>query len=279
MTLGPKSGCAASLLVLGLGTVSCSHLSPPRLEANGTLQQHSVSVSFDGGSLEIHLARRVPEVPDAPLVVFASGDGGWFGAAIGMFDAIAAAGYPVAGVSSRALLHDMRTSSHPLSAVRLLEAYGGIIAAAQQAFSLPANRDTVLAGWSRGASLSVIVGAAHPTTPVAGVVAIGLAAAENLNVDLTSDDEAEEPGVGVLHGIDTYAASLAIPGRVAVIQSSGDGYLAANRAHALFGADTAARHFYEVPASNHRFSGGETAFRRNLRDALRWISTGEDNHP
>ncbi len=279
MTSGPTTGCVVSALVLGLGTASCSHLSPPRLEANGVLQQHSVPVFLEGGSVEIHLARRVPELLNAPLVVFASGDGGWFGAAAGMFEAIAAAGYPVAGVSSRALLHGLRTSSHPLSAARVRDAYGAIVAAARQALGLPANRGIVLAGWSRGASLSVIVGAAHPTTPVAGVVAIGLAAAENLNVDLSSDDEGDEPGVAALHGIDTYAVSLAVPGRVAVIQSSGDGYFAASRAHVLFGDDTASRHFYEVPASNHRFSGGEAAFRRNLSDALRWISTGEDNHP
>ena len=79
----------------------------------------------------------------------------------------------------------------------------------------------------------------------------------------------------MLHGLDNYAMAKTVPGRVAVIQSSGDGYLSADRARALFGADTAGRRFYEVNASNHRFSGGEAGFRQTLRDALDWVS-GEE---
>ncbi len=234
-------------------------------------------MTINGASLDIHLARRVPQPAPVPLVVFASGDGGWFGAAIGMFDTIASAGYPVAGVSSRALLRALRTPSHQISNARLLDAYGEIIGTAERAFSLPAHGKVILAGWSRGASIAVILGAERQKTPATGVVAIGLAAEEDLNVDLDSDDEGE-PVTGVVRGTDTYAMSRAILGRVAVIQSTGDGYVAADRARALFGADTRGRHFYEVPATNHRFSGGATTFRQALRDALTWISTEEDVH-
>ena len=60
------------------------------------------------------------------------------------------------------------------------------------------------------------------------------------------------------------------PRRVAVIQSSGDAYLRASRARELFGPDTAGRRFFEVPAKNHRFSGGADAFALALRSALDW---------
>jgi pimeloyl-ACP methyl ester carboxylesterase len=178
----------------------------------------------------------------------------------------------VAGVSSKGLLRSLRQPGHPLSASRLREAYGEIIEAARGATDSPETGDVILAGWSRGASISVIVAAEHPKEPVAGIVAIGLAADENLNVDLESDEEGE-PGSSVLNGIDTYELSRVIPGRVAVIQSSGDGYLSAARARTIFGIDSAGRHFYEVPASNHRFSGGAVPFRHALQDALDWISS------
>ena len=277
MTQRRRFGSVMFALVSSLMMASCSSLPPPRLEPNQTLQHGAMPVTISGGSVEIHLARRFPTRANGPLVVFASGDGGWFGTAVGMFETVATAGYPVVGVSYRALLRGLRTPGHPLSAARLLGAYREIIATAQRAFNLPASTRVILAGWSRGASISVIVGAEHPVAPVAGVVAIGLAADENLNVDLESDDD-EEPGAGARHGMDTYATSRSVGGRLAVIQSSGDGYLPADRARALFGADTTRRRFYEVPASNHRFTGGTVAFRRHLHDALEWISTDEESH-
>jgi hypothetical protein len=56
-----------------------------------------------------------------------------------------------------------------------------------------------------------------------------------------------------------------------VIQSTGDAYLRASRARELFGADTDDRRLYEVPARNHRFSGGAAAFAAALRSALGWV--------
>lgn len=260
------------LMTMTVAISACSSLAPPKTGDAAPLEQQRVATILDGARVELHVLRPLTAAsPRQPLVIFASGDGGWFGAAVGMFETIAAAGYPVAGVSSKKLLRGIRQPGHPLLASRLREAYGEIIEAARTATDSPETGDVILAGWSRGASISVIVGAEHPKETVAGIVAIGLAADENLNVDLESDEEGE-PGSSVVNGIDTYELSRAIPGRVAVIQSSGDGYLSAARAQTLFGVDSSGRHFYEVPASNHRFSGGAVAFRQALHDALGWVS-------
>ncbi len=277
MTQRRRPGYAAFALVSSVMLTSCSSLPPPKLGANQTLQLRTSAVVLSRSSLEIHLAQRRPPRANAPLVVFASGDGGWFGATVGMFETVAAAGYPVAGISSRALLRGLRTPGQTLSAAVLHNAYREVIASAERAFNLPVSTRVILAGWSRGASISVIVGAEHPDPTVTGVVAIGLDDGENLNVDLDSDDQGERSAAG-RHSIDTYRTSLSVVARLAVIQSSGDGYLPAEPARALFGANTGTRHFYEVLATNHRFSGGETLFRQNLADALDWVSTIEDSH-
>ena len=54
---------------------------------------------------------REPAAPRQPdvLVLYASGDGGWFGAAVDMFTAIAANGFYAVGLSSRSLLHHKRS--------------------------------------------------------------------------------------------------------------------------------------------------------------------------
>jgi hypothetical protein len=263
---------AAIIVAMMMAISSCATLAPPKADGPRPSEQRHEATILDGVRVELHVAR--PQSEGAPLVIFASGDGGWFGAAIGMFETIAAAGYPVAGLSSRALLRAIRQPGHPLSASRLRESYQEIIDAAKRAANLPDTTGVILAGWSRGASISVIAGAEPPPMPLAGIVAIGLSADENLNIDLDSDEDIE-PGAIAPGGIDTYVLSRAILGRVAVIQSSGDGYLPADRARMLFGAESPSRRFFEVPASNHRFSGGAATFRLSLTEALNWVATHE----
>jgi len=93
---------------------------------------------------------------------------------------------------------------------------------------------------------------APPNT--AGIVAIGLTAEEDLNVVGESDDDPDPVEVkkGRHHGAGISLYPLiddVAPGRSAVIQATGDKYLPAAQARALFGADTALRRFYEVPAN------------------------------
>ena len=233
-------------------------------------------MSVGGRSVSLHLAQQRSLLADKPLVVFASGDGGWFGAAVGMFETIAAAGYPVAGVSSRSLLRGLRANNGSIASSHVREVYGRIIQAARSALSVPDGAPVILAGWSRGAALSVIADAEQSTTAISGVVAIGLSAEEDLNVDLDSDDETDA-GERTSGSIDNYRLVDRSAARVAVIQSTGDGYFGAKPARDRFGADSATRRFFQVSASNHRFGGGEAGFRQALTRALNWVATGKSD--
>ncbi|MEZ5420386.1 MAG: hypothetical protein R2708_24015 [Vicinamibacterales bacterium] len=159
-------------------------------------------------------ARPRRPLPTAPLVLYASGDGGWFGAAVDMWRLIAAAGYPVVGCS-RAF---PRTSGliEPRSTwLGWPPEHGDLIAAPG------GRRRRVVApgragGWSRGASLQR---AGRRTSALAGdlqgAVAIGLAEGEDLQVD-DSDDDSDDgaPAAGAGRWpFDNYAhlAALHVP--------------------------------------------------------------------
>jgi hypothetical protein len=115
---------------------------------------------------------------------------------------------------------------------------------------------------------------------VIGLVAVGLAADEQLDVQGDTDDDA---GVPAIVNTGVHARSIAMypllsriaPRRVVVIQASGDGYLPAVRARELFGPDSAMRRLAAIDARNHRFSGGESKFAAALVDAVNWVSSIE----
>ena len=78
--------------------------SAPPPEPSARARQFSTSVVLHGKPLELHLT--APSTPVAPqaIVLYASGDGGWFGTAVDMFKQIGDAGYFAVGFSSRAFL-------------------------------------------------------------------------------------------------------------------------------------------------------------------------------
>jgi hypothetical protein len=280
--------CVAA--TLATASVACGGLAHIERDPTRAARVTSLGASLRGRPIELHLA--VPPVPldNAVLVLYASGDGGWFGAAVDMFRAIGDAGFYAVGVSSRSLLHHETAGGHAPGIGDLAEDYQTVLDQAGEALHLPQDRRVVLSGWSRGASLAVLVGGAHHSPRhLAGVVAIGLAAEENLNLrDDSDEDPIDTPGAvtGVAPAVvsaaggtlDVYALLAGVaPHRCAVIQSSGDGYLPAAQARARFGADTAIRRFFEVRASNHRFAGAGPTFVERLGEALRWASADAAN--
>ena len=239
----------------------------------------ATTVSLDDGQpLELHLA--VPLKPRVPgvLVLYASGDGGWFGSAEDMFRAVGGAGFYGVGLSTRTLLHRRSPAGAPPGVQELARDYRTILDRASTLLHLPADHRVVLSGWSRGASLAVLIGAArHAPRNLAGIVAIGLTADENLTVTSDTDDDPDDTVPAGKHpgGILLYPLLDDVaPGRCAVIQATGDKYLPAAQARVLFGADTTQRRFYEVPAKNHRFGGGAEAFAASLRESLDWVANG-----
>jgi hypothetical protein len=236
-----------------------------------------------GEALTLHLASpQTPLSASTPLVLYASGDGGWFGAAVGMFRTIAGSGLPTAGFSTKAFMRIEQRWSGPLSVAHVAEGYQRIIDAARAQLRLPTDAPVVLTGWSRGASLGVLVASSREADPqVVGVVGIGLAADEQLDIEGDSDDAVgEDTEVPAAVKDNLHARTIAMyprlsriaPRRVVVIQASGDGYLPAARARELFGSDSRTRRLVAIDARNHRFSGGESRFAAALVEAVDWVS-------
>ena len=278
--MGRLLGLVAICLIIYI-LPACSLL--PRLRSSSvrTSRPFSTDVLLDGKRLELHVSKPItPIVPDV-MVLYATGDGGWFGAAIDMFQEIADAGYPVAGFSSRAFLRIERPKGALVSSRQLAAEYAQIISAARTALGLGDTSGVVLAGWSRGAAFSVLVGSEHdPRDRLLGVIAIGLIEGEDLQAsdadDGPDDDQpAEQTPAGKRRWpFDTYGRIAQLdPLPCAVIQATKDNYLPAARAQQLFGADTPRRRFYAIEARNHRFSGGKAAFNHALRDSITWMTS------
>jgi hypothetical protein len=264
------------LLAIVAGNGACAvATAPPSVHATSADRESVATTSIHGKRLDLHIAMPTALIHRDLLVVYASGDGGWFGTAVDQWRQIARAGYPTAGFSSRSFLRIERPAGATLTSAGLANEYELIVHDAQQAMGLPNPPHVILAGWSRGAAFSVLAG----TEPafrdtLSGVVAIGLAEGEDLAIDGDGDDTDDGNAASSERRwpFDTYARLLQLPARCAVIQATHDNYFPAADARRRFGPDTATRHFYQIEAKNHRFSGGTPAFNSALIDALNWLS-------
>ena len=255
----------------------CAAVTPRVHTAAAASTRMSVwTVNLHGSSLELHVARPVSDLPPGSFVLYASGDGGGFGAAVEMFRTIAANGYPTVGFSSRAFLKLERPAHAALNARQLAADYAAILSEGRRVLGLPPETAVILTGWSRGAALAMIA-ASEPALSghTRGVVAIGLSPDEDLAVTGDGDEDNGGPvaGASMAHApFDLYdRLRQAHPWRCAVIQSSGDSYLPAAGARLRFGADTPDRRLYTVQARNHRFSGGQRELGAALLGAIAWV--------
>jgi len=265
---------AAAVLFLS----GCAPVSQPRTAVPGRARESSTTVVLHGKPLELHVAAPPsPSSADRVVVLYASGDGGWRGAAVDMFQHIAKAGYDTIGFSSKAFLKLEHPRGVPMTTAQLAAEYSQILNRGRSVLGLAPSSRAIVTGWSRGAALAVLA-ASEPTarSDYLGVVAIGLSDSEDLAINGPEDESDDgsatpEPRRGAF---DTYAriARLA-PLPCAVIQASRDNYLPADRARQLFGQDTPLRRFYTIDARNHRFSGGKAGFNAALLDAIQWVAS------
>jgi hypothetical protein len=273
--LSARSALRLIPLVVLVSNGACAMAAAPPSDQIVAERESVTTTSLHGKRLDIHLAVPTPLVHRDLLVVYASGDGGWFGAAVDQWRQIARAGYATAGFSARSFLRIDRPAGAALNTARLANEYEHIVEDAQRSLGWKETPHVILAGWSRGAAFSVLAGtepAFHDS--LTGVVAIGLAEGEDLTVDDdddTDDGSASASGRGWL--FDTYARLVQLPAACAVIQATHDNYFPAANARQRFGSNTATRRFYEIDAKNHRFSGGAPAFNAALIDALNWMSS------
>ena len=272
MRLASTASIALALFVLS----ACSTVVRPRAAPAIPSREFSTTVLLNRKPLELHVASPGTSIAPRFIVLYASGDGGWFGAAVDMFRQLAGAGYAAVGFSSRAFLKIERPRGTVVTAVQLAAEYEQILMKARSALALDRTTPAVLTGWSRGAAFAVLV-ASEPgeQQAIAGVVAIGLSEGEDLQIN-GAEDETDDGSAGVearTWPFEPYQQIARLKEPCAVIQSSHDNYLPAARARSLFGPDSASRRFYTIDAKNHRFSGGKEQFDVALLEAIDWIAS------
>jgi hypothetical protein len=262
--------------LLGLASVLCTAAClsrAPTLEPDTRATLFVREVPLETDRLELHLVRAADGDGRHPLLLCATGDGGWRSADRGLFQHLARWGYPVAGFSARHYLEHLGFEA--TTRVHVAEDYGRLIAFAKHELELPVDTLTVLVGFSRGSGLAVVAAGQPELQPfLGGVLAVALTDEEEYVREHTAragrdtgDVSARE--LATLRPYDQLARLDRLP--VVVIQSTEDSYLPAAQARQLFGPDDDRRRFHPIRAGSHTFAGARDALYEQARVALQWI--------
>ncbi len=241
---------------------------------NNTYKERQEEVRLPNRSLHLRWAR--PEIPSAPtfLVAFATSDGGLHGGSKAIYKHLAQQGYYVAAVSSREVLKSVRSSGKLITFPEATADIEAFIREAKRLLRLPESTPTIVTGLSRGASI-VVLAAGDPSLQryICGAVAIAL----TRETDYVKPPEPAQRAVSIR--LDEKGGILLYPALdrlgsipIAVIQSMHDDYVPSSESRSLMGPDTPARRLYEIPASDHAFTGGRSQMLRAVDDALSWIT-------
>jgi pimeloyl-ACP methyl ester carboxylesterase len=262
MTKSLLTGALAAFAAVA-GCAPRVHLAPAALTADRT-------IVLNDHPLRLHFAN--PRARhDLPLLIFATGDGGWHRKDLDAWRHLASWGYPIVGFDARDYVTHLGSSSDTTTPQRLAADYARIIDVARTTLGLDAAHPVVLVGVSRGAGLSVVAAGQRPIRAVIGGV---------LAVALTREEEyvkwyrrlRPRPRTAEMVQVYEYLPRLgALP--LAVVQSTRDNYLPAAQARALFGPDSPHRRFQAVEAHNHSFGGARDDLYRAMAGSLDWIDT------
>jgi dienelactone hydrolase len=229
-----------------------------------------VRVVLESESVDLHLGRPARMRPGVPLLIYATGDGGWRPADRRLFKALAEWGYPVAGFAAPGYLRHFRNVPGVVTPAHVAEDYLRLSRAAREGLDLPPQTALVLMGFSRGAGLA-IVAATRPEirAHLAGVVVVAL-------LDVEENVHRRPPGTNAGRDPVFFEPFAELPdigaARVAVIQSTRDHYLPAAAARRLFGPDSEDRRFISVEARGHTFGGAREELLRRVRESLGWTT-------
>jgi fermentation-respiration switch protein FrsA (DUF1100 family) len=222
------------------------------------------AVQLHAHALTLHLTAPTP-LARAILLVYATGDAGWWGKDRDLYNHLNQWGYATAGFSAREYVHHL--GKETLRPGEVAGDYAEIIRVAVSSLRLPASTRIVLVGKSRGAGLAVAAaGPGMLKSRLAGVLAVGLTAEEEYVRRLRR----ARPRQLVMLETYSYLTQMAdIP--VAIIQSTRDHYVAADQARQLFGSDTPVRQLVAVDAEDHNFGGAVDRLYLEMERSLRWI--------
>lgn len=221
--------------------------------------------------LRLHFSRGT-RGPGRPLLVYATGDGGWHRKDLAAYRHLISFGYPTVGFDAHDYVTHLgaRDSTTP---GRLAIDYERIIQAARDTMQLPADYPVVLVGVSRGAGLSVVAAGQRGLRPsISGVLAVALTKEEEYVKRRRLRGRGRPPTVPEMVEVYDYLPRLAdVP--IAVVQSTRDNYLPAAAARALFGPDNPHRWFQSIPARNHSFGGARSELYDAMSRSLNWIDS------
>jgi hypothetical protein len=261
--------CLATLAVSG-----CAHR--PAVRSPQKPVEFERSVTLYDRPLDLHLARPAQLQPGTPLLLYATGDGGWRGKDVETFRRMIRWGYPVAGFGAPDYLKHLGFVSGTTTPARLAHDYQRLIEFAKQTLSLPTSTRTILVGVSRGAGLAVVAaGRPELNVELAGVMAVALTKEEEYvrHYRVERGKSPTDMPTREFVEFETYEyldRLRALP--LVVIQSTGDNYLPADAARVLFGVDTALRQFFAIRSRDHSFTDAREGLYERMASSLAWIA-------
>lgn len=260
----------AACLVLLVLTTSCDY-GWPGIKTKPTMQAGARPVRLMDFDLPLHFAKEERSSAGRPMVLFATGDGGWRGIDREIVDTIARLGYPIAGFSSKDYLAHLKHMPEMPTPAEVGADYSSLIDNARQAMGIPATTSVVLSGFSRGAALAVIAAGDSRLGPsLVGVLAMGLDDVEE-HVQAQRSRAAPAPTKPEVVRPYEYLKGLdALP--LSVIQSTRDRFLGASQARRLFGEDSELHKLHAITAESHTFGGARTLLFREIEQSLSWIA-------
>lgn len=238
-------------------------LPPPPRTPGGPVELERTIV-LNGSPLTLHLLRPAPTAPVRPLLIFATGDGGWHRKDLDAFRHMERWGYPLVGFSAPDYLRHLRGTDDTTTPAALARDYGRMIDAASEALGLRRDAPVVLVGVSRGAGLEMVAAAQPALRPrVGGILAIALTREEEYVRRRRRQRRV------MARPYDSLARLPQVP--IALIQSTHDNYVPAAEARRRFGPDGPYRTFEPIASRNHSFSDARDVLYTDMRRSLTWI--------
>jgi alpha-beta hydrolase superfamily lysophospholipase len=209
-----------------------------------------------------------------PPAIVASGDGGWVHLGPDVAARLAARGYRVLGLDSRAYLSSFTKGSQTLRPEDVPGDVSRLVDLARDG----RDAQVLLVGVSEGAGLEVLAASDPSLQPrLLGVVALGLPRANELGwrfrdalIYLTH----KTPNEPTFDSAD-YVSRLG-PVPLAALHSTHDEYVPVSEIEPLIESPGGTKRLWVIPASDHRFSNDGGGLDRCLDEALAWVRARRD---
>lgn len=241
----------------------------------GTFEARTVPIKIAGRDLDVTYV--TPEVPrrHEALIVFASGDAGYYGVSGEIIEHLAELRYYVVTYDARQLIAREKKSGTSAKIEQVAALCDTMLVDARRSQGLNDSIPAIVTGYSRGATFVVLFSAIESLRQhLSGAVAIALTRRADYLERPTPKDPLSSVVVDEKGRLLTYAAiPSAGPLPFALIQASKDSYIGADEARRLFGPDTETHRFYKIEGS-HTFKGAREVLMQDLDDALGWILGG-----